>query len=96
MGLLKAAPAGLESLAGECGAWAGDVAAAVPNSGTPGVAGQASGAAVATIHARAGLSGETLAVRMTSNATAFTVSAAGFAAQDLHSAASLTGVSTDI
>jgi hypothetical protein len=96
MGLLTALSAGLASLAGECGAWAGDVAAAFPTSGTPGAPGQASAAAVAAIQARAGLSAETLSARMTSNATAFTATAVGFAAQDTQSAASLTGVSPDI
>ena len=96
MGLLTALPAGLENLAGECGGWAGEVAAASAASATPRATGQASAAAVAAIHARVGLSGETLSGRLNSTAASFTATAAGFSAQDAQSAAVLSGLSPDI
>lgn len=93
MGLLKALPAGLENLAGECEGWAREVAAASTTSAAASVTGQASAAAVAAIHTRVGLSGETFSARLNSTAAAFTATAAGFSEQDAQSAAALTGVS---
>ncbi len=95
MSLLKAVPGGIESLAGQCGTWAGEVAVASTNSVT-GSVGQPSAAAIAAIRARIGLNGETLSARMNSNAAALTVAATTYATQDAQSATVLTGVALEI
>ncbi len=96
MSLLKAVPAGLESLAGQCGTWAGEVAVAATKSGATGPVGQPSAGAVVAIQARVGLSSETLSARMNSNAATLTVAATTYATQDAQSATVLTGVSLKI
>lgn len=91
MTLLDVAPAGLESLAGSCGAWAGEVAvAAAP--GVPVAAGHASAVVVAAIHAQVGASAETLAGRMDASAGKLTPAAARYAWQDDQSAGRIASV----
>lgn len=89
MTLLDVAPAGLETLAGRCGAWAGEVAVAA---GVPLAAGHASAVVVAAIHAQVGASAETLAGRMDASAGKLTAAAARYAWQDDQSAGRIASV----
>jgi hypothetical protein len=86
-GLLNAVPAGLAVLAGRCSRWAGAIGAGtapcVP------AAAHSSVAAVAAIHARAGLDATALAARMAATGRQLTTSAVGLADQEVQSAAVL-------
>jgi len=91
MTLLDVAPAGLETLAGHCGTWAGEVAGAA-GPGVPTAAGHASAVAVAAIHARVGVSAEGLAARMIGTTGKLTAAAATYTSQDDQSAGRIAGV----
>jgi hypothetical protein len=86
-GLLNADPAGMGVLAGQCSGWAGAIGAGtapcVPT------AAHSSVAAVAAIHARAGLDATALAARMAATGTQLTTSAVSVSAQEVQSAAVL-------
>jgi hypothetical protein len=94
MTLLEVTPASLERLAGHCGSWAGEIAAATPS--VPNGAGHASAEAVAAVHGRIGVSGVALAARMSATAEKLTNAAVGHASQDAQSAAVLSRVVPDV
>jgi len=92
MTLLDVTPAGLDTLAGNCGIWAGEVAVtATPE--VPIAIGHASAAAVAAIHTRVRVSAEALAARMGATAEKLTNTAVTFSAEDEQSASRISGIS---
>lgn len=88
MSLLKVGPAGLETLATHCDGWSAEVAGrAAPT--CPAASVQATAVAVNALHTSTGVSGVTLATRMTTHGTHLTTVAGRFTAEDTHDATDL-------
>lgn len=88
MTLFEVTTAGLGTLADQCRAWSSGVAVA-STPGVPAAEGRASATAVAAIHSRVGLGGETLSSRMGATAGKLTSAADAYTVHDDESAAEM-------
>ena len=95
MGVLKVDPMALRMLAATCQGWSAELAApSAPQSA--GTTSQATIAAVAAVHADAGLAAAALAARMQSTATKLVSGSADYSTNEELSAARVTNLVTDL
>jgi hypothetical protein len=95
VGVTKVDPSALRDLAATCQGWSAELAA-LSSPQSPGLASQTTTAAVAAVHADAGLASAAFAERMQSTATKLVAGSTDYSSNEEMSATRLTNLTMDL